>query len=81
MKIQKKIMVTCLAFMSVPSFALAQEGEFARKPYFGVDLGYTKVKDQSKDIASGLVGAVGGSATVTQDTAAYIELAPESRIP
>jgi hypothetical protein len=64
-------LILALIAAAISSSAFADEGAFVARPYLGVDLGYTKVKDEAQSIANSLVSAVGGAATVTQDTSAY----------
>ena len=56
--------VMALAALAISSSASADDGIFVARPYLGVDLGYTKVKDESQSMANSLVSAVGGTATV-----------------
>jgi hypothetical protein len=60
------------ALLAMPIIVFAQEKQFSSKPYVGVDVGYSRVKDQSSDIALALVNTVGGSAVVSQDSTAYV---------
>ncbi len=63
--------VVALVTVAISYSASADDGTFSARPYLGVDLGYTKVKDEAQSIANSLVSAVGGAATVSQDTSAY----------
>jgi len=68
-----RYLATAIAtLLSLPILASAQEQTFASKPYVGIDLGYSRVQDQSSDIARSLVSLGGGSARVTQDSTAYL---------
>ncbi len=72
MKNIKNLAFVTATVMTFPILVTAQEAQFSSKPYVGIDLGYSRVKDQSSDIGLALVTAVGGSASVSQDTTAYI---------
>jgi hypothetical protein len=68
----KHLGVVITALLAMPIIVSAQERQFSSKPYVGVDVGYSRVKDQSSDIGLALVSTVGGSAVVSQDSTAYV---------
>ena len=60
-----KFKVIAIALASIASFsAYADQG----KTYWGGEFGISKLDDQTGSITSGLVSAVGGAATATQDS-------------
>ena len=72
MKNIKNLVLVTTAVITFPILVSAQESQFSSKPYVGIDVGYSRVKDQSSEIGLALVRAVGGSASVSQDSNAYI---------
>jgi hypothetical protein len=72
MKNARPLVTAAITLLALPILVFAQEQQFSSKPYVGIDLGYSRVKDQSSDIGLALVSTVGGSATVRQDSTAYI---------
>jgi hypothetical protein len=72
MKKIKNLAFLTATVMTFPALVCAQESQFSSKPYIGVDLGYSRVQDQSSDIRLELLNALGGSVSVRQDSTAYI---------
>ena len=63
----KKLIIA--SFLTMPLVVMAADNQ---GPYLGVELGYTRIDDAAQNTANNLVGAVGGSATVTSDTSMAI---------
>lgn len=63
MKAAKKLFVASAASLLMVG-AHAESSKF----YWGGELGFAQVKDQAGELASALIGSVGGAATVTQDS-------------
>jgi hypothetical protein len=62
MKFPKSILAMALLAVSSSTFS------FEAKPYFGIEVGSTKVDNASGPVAASFVTAVGGTATATQNT-------------
>ena len=62
MNFSKSILAVALLAVSSSTFA------FEAKPYFGIEVGSTKVDNASGPVAAELVTALGGTATATQNT-------------
>jgi opacity protein-like surface antigen len=67
----KKKLLAAALFTATTTGVFAQSSQFKPGFYAGVELGYATVKDQTQETANGLVNAVGGSATVTQDSSIF----------
>jgi opacity protein-like surface antigen len=67
----KKELLIASCLVMAGSSAFAQSASFVPGFYAGVELGYARVEDQTQETASALVGAFGGSVTVTQDLAIF----------
>lgn len=68
---KKKLLVAALFAAATTTGAFAQSSQFKPGFYAGVELGYATVKDQTQESANTLVGILGGSATVTQDSSIF----------
>lgn len=66
----KKLLLSAGLLSVIASFG-ANAQSFVAGPYAGVEVGVVGIKDQAQSTANALVSAVGGSATVTQDTRLY----------
>ncbi len=51
--------------------AMAQSNQFKPGFYGGIELGYAQLENRTQDTANRLVGLLGGSVTVTQDSAIF----------
>ena len=67
-KLSKLLIATGLVASSI---AVASAQSFKAGPYAGLEFGAEKVQNQTQSTANALVAAVGGSASVTQDTTMY----------
>lgn len=67
-KLSKLLVATGLIAASI---AVANAQSFKAGPYAGLEFGAEKVQNQTQSTANALVAAVGGSASVTQDTTMY----------
>jgi hypothetical protein len=63
-----KTVKTLLALATLASAHMASAQTFQSQPYFGFEVGSTKVQDATGSTASSLVSSLGGSAVVTQDS-------------
>ena len=66
----KKLLLSAGLIGTVASFSVNAQS-FIAGPYAGVEVGVSGIKDQAQSTANALVSAVGGSASVTQDTRLY----------
>ncbi len=71
MSIKATKSIFSIALLTLTTSAFCEVNAFTSRPYAGVDLGYSTVKDSSQSLANTLVSTVGGAATVIQDTSAF----------